>query len=193
MSLDRLGQLGSLSSWGLFNWPLIAVWRAVPMKDLSSNLWRAFSPKWVVTRRVNQLPLEVPRQKKESLPLEPPQMIFLKALTLSFKSLTFSAWRSFCKLICGTKVTTPIRSLFYDAALLAAWSAAWFPCATSVIPFWCPLQWETETSVSRWTTSKCLRIWSPHLIGDPWMVKWLLSFQIAACACSTRKAYLESV
>ena len=59
--------------------------------------------------------------------------------------------------------------------------------------FWCPLQWETETSVGRWTASKKLRIWSPYLIGDPWVVKWPLSFQIAAYACSTRKAYLESV
>ena len=34
---------------------------------------------------VNQLLFEVPRQKKESLLLEPPHMI-LKALALSFKS-----------------------------------------------------------------------------------------------------------
>ena len=40
----------------LFNWQvgqdkttcLIVIWRSVPLKDLSSNLWRAFSPKWVV-------------------------------------------------------------------------------------------------------------------------------------------------
>ena len=29
----------------------------------------------------------------------------------------------------------------------AAWSAAWFPHATSMLPFWCPLQWEIETSI----------------------------------------------
>ena len=42
--------------WGLFNWQvgqeettcLIVVWRPVPLKDLSSNLWRAVSTKWVV-------------------------------------------------------------------------------------------------------------------------------------------------
>ena len=53
MSLDRLGQLGSLSSLGLFNWHveqeettgLIVVWNPVPLKDLSTNPWRAFSPK----------------------------------------------------------------------------------------------------------------------------------------------------
>ena len=31
------------------------------------------------------------------------------------------------------------------------------------------------------------------IFGDPQVVKWPLSFQIAACACNTRKAYLESV
>ena len=42
--------------WGLFIWQVgqeeitcpVVVWRSVPLKDLSSNLWRAFSPKWVV-------------------------------------------------------------------------------------------------------------------------------------------------
>ena len=28
--------------------PFIVVWRPVPLKDLSSNPWKAFSPKWVV-------------------------------------------------------------------------------------------------------------------------------------------------
>ena len=97
------------------------------------------------------------------------------------------------KLVCGTRVATPIRSLFCNAALLAVWSAAWFPHATSVLPFWCPLQWETESSVCRCTASKSLRIWSPYLIRDPQVVKWPLSFQIAAFVCSTRKAYLELV
>ena len=97
------------------------------------------------------------------------------------------------KLVCGTKVEIPIRSLFWNAALLTAWSADWFPRVTSVLPFWCPLQWETDTSAGRWTTSKSLRIWSPYLIGEPQVVNWPLSFQIEACACSTRKAYLESV
>ena len=47
---------GLQAPWGLFNWHvgqeettcLIVVWRPIPLKDLSSNLWRAFSPKWVV-------------------------------------------------------------------------------------------------------------------------------------------------
>ena len=44
-----------------------------------------------------------------------------------------------------------------------------------------------------WIASKSLRIWSPYLIGDPWVVKWPFFFQIASCACSITKAYLESV
>ena len=80
------------------------------------------------------------------------------------------------KLVCGTEVSTPIKSLFCNAALLPASSAAWFPRATSVLPFWCPLKWETETSVGRWSASKSLRIWSLYLIGDLWVVKWPLSF-----------------
>ena len=47
-----------------------------------------------------------------------------------------------------------------------------------MLPFWCSLQWETETLASRWTASKSLRIWSPYLTGDPWVDKWPLSFQI---------------
>ena len=50
-----------------------------------------------------------------------------------------------------------------------------------MLPFWCPLQWETETSVGSWTASKSLRIWSPYLIGGPQVVKWPLSFQMEAC------------
>ena len=56
---------------------------------------------------LNQTPLEVSRQKELSFLLEPLHMIFLKALTLSFKSLTFSIWRGFGKLVCGTRVATP--------------------------------------------------------------------------------------
>ena len=57
MSLERLGQLGSFFElFEGFSWQggqeettcHIVVWRPVPLKDLSSNLWRPFSPKWVV-------------------------------------------------------------------------------------------------------------------------------------------------
>ena len=97
----------------------------------------------------------------------------------------------FGKLDCGTKGANPVRSLFCNATFLAAWLPAWFPHANSMLPFWCPIQGETETSVG--TTSKSLRIWSSYLIQDPQVVKWPLSFQIAACTRSTKKAYLESV
>ena len=48
--------LGLRAPWVLFNWQVgqeettcfIVVWKPVPLKDLSSNLWTAFSPKWVV-------------------------------------------------------------------------------------------------------------------------------------------------
>ena len=69
---------------------------------------------------VNRLPLEIPRQKKESLVVEPPDIILLKALTLSLR-VSPSVYEGVSgKLACGTKVATPIRSLFCNAALLAA-------------------------------------------------------------------------
>ena len=64
---------------------------------------------------VNQLPLEVSRQKKESLLLEPPQMIFLKASFLALRVLPSVYEGVSDKLVCGTKVVTPIRSLFCNA------------------------------------------------------------------------------
>ena len=170
------------------------MWRPVPLKDLSSDLWRAFSPKWVVTyKELTNFHWRVPGRKRSPSFWNHPLMIILKALTLSFKSFTFSMWGISGKLIGGTKVVTPVRSLFCNVALLAAWLVVWFPHAPSMLPLWCPLQWETEISAGRWTAFKSLRIWSPYLIGDLQVVKWPLSFQIAACACSTRKAYLESV
>ena len=199
--LNRLGQLGSLSSLGLFNWQvgqeettcLIVIWRPVLLKDLSSNLWRAFSPKWVVTRKeLTNFHWRFPgRKTSPSFQNHPiwswkPSLLAVNVYPSVYEGVSG-------KSVCGTKAATSIRSWFCTAALLAAWLASWFPHATSVLPFWCFLQWETETSADRWTASKSLRIWSPYLIGDPWVVKWPLSFQIAACTCSTRKAYLESV
>ena len=69
---------------------------------------------------VNQLPLELPRQKKASLLLEPPHMV-LKALSLLALRISPSVYEGvFGKLVCGTKVATSVRSLFCNAALLAA-------------------------------------------------------------------------
>ena len=69
---------------------------------------------------VNQLPLEVSRKKKESLLLEPPHMV-LKALSLLALRISPSVYEGvFGKLVCGTKVATPIRSWFCNVALLGA-------------------------------------------------------------------------
>ena len=173
---------------------LTVIWRPVPLKNLSSNLWRAFSPKWVVAcKELTKCHWRFPGRKRYPFfwnhPIWPSQKPSLSALRVSPSVYEGVSG----KLVWGTKVATPIRSLFCSAALLAAWSAAWFPHATSVLPFGFHLQWETETSVGRWTASKSLRIWSLYLIGGPRVVNWPLSFRIAACACSTRKTYLESV
>ena len=187
--------------WELFNWQvgqeettyLVVIWRPLPLKDLSSYLWRAFSPKGVVAcKELTNFHWRFPGRKRSPSFWNHPIWSSWKSSLLALR-FSPSVYGVSGKLVCGTKVATPIRSLFYNAALLAAWWAAWFPHATFMLPFWCPLQWETETSVDRWTASKGLRIWSPYLIGDPRVVKWPLSFQIAACSCSTRKAYLESM
>ena len=168
----------------------MVIWRVVPLKDLSSNLWRPFSPKWAVAcKELTNFHWRVPGRKRSPFFWHhsiwsswKPSLLALRVSPSVYEGVSD-------KLVCGTKVATPIRSLFCNAALLAAWTAAWFPHATSVLPFWCPLQWETETLVGRQTVSKSLRIWSAYLIGDPLAIKWPLSCQIAACACNTRKVY----
>ena len=180
-SLDRLASWGLWTPWELFNWQvgqeettcLIVLWRPVPRKDLSSNLWKAFSPKWVeACKESTSFHWRFPGRKRSSSLWNNPIWSSWKPSLLALR-VSASVYEGVSgKLDCGTKVGTPIRSWFCNAALLAAWSGAWFPRATSVFPFWCPLQWETETSVGRWTASKSLRIWS-YLIGDPRVVKWL--------------------
>ena len=95
---------GLWGPWGLFNWQvgqeettcLLVIWRPVPLKDLSSNLWRAFSPKWVAAcNELTNFHWRFPGRKRSPSFWNLPHMIFLKALTLSFKSLAFSIWRSF--------------------------------------------------------------------------------------------------
>ena len=143
--------------WALFNWQvgqeettcLIVVCRPVPMKDLSSNLWRAFSHKWVVAcKELTNFHWRLPGRKRNPSFWNHPRWSSWKpsCLALRVSPSVFEGVSG--KLVCGAKVATPIRSLFCNAALLAGWSAAWFPCATSVFPFWCTLQWETETSVA---------------------------------------------
>ena len=89
-------------------------------------------------------------------------------------------------------MVSTIRSLFCNAALLAALGCL-VPSCHFCAPFLVSFTVGDWNLSGRWTASKSLRIWSPYLIGEPRVLKWPLSFQIAACACGTRKAYLESV
>ena len=68
---------------------LIVIWRPFPLKDLSSSLWRAFSPKWVMAcKELTNFHWRFPGRKRS--PFFWNHHMILKALTLSFKSLTFS-------------------------------------------------------------------------------------------------------
>ena len=153
---------GLWAPWELFNWQvgqeettcLIVVWRPVRLKDLCSNLWRAFSLKCVVAcKELTNFHWRFPGRKRSPFFWNHPIWSSWKLSLLALK-VSLSVYEGVSgKLVCETKVATPITSLFCNAALLAAWLAAWFPCATSVLPFWCPLQWETKTSVGRCTAS----------------------------------------
>ena len=114
---------------GLLNWQvgeekttcLIVVWRPSPLKDLSSNLWRAFSPKWAVTcKELTNFHWSFPgRKRSPSFWNHPiwsswkPSLLALRVSPLVYEGLSG-------KLVCGTKVAAPIRSWFCNAALLAA-------------------------------------------------------------------------
>ena len=145
---------GLWAPWGLFNWQvgqeettcLIVIWRPVSLKDLSSNLWRAFSPKWVVAcKELTNFCWRFPGRKRSLSFWNHPIWSYRKSLLLVLR-VSPSVYEGVSgKLVRGTKVATPIKSLFCNAAFLAAWSAAWFPHATSVLPFWCPLQGEEKS------------------------------------------------
>ena len=132
---------GLWDPWGLFNWQvgqeettcLIVIWRPVPLKDLSSNLWRGFSPKWVVVcKELTNFHWRFPGRKISLSLLNLPIWTSWK-LSLLALSVSLSVYEGVSgKFVCGTKVATPIRSLFCNVALVAAWSAAWFLHATSV-------------------------------------------------------------
>ena len=123
-SLDGMGCLGSSSylggcltgKWDKETACLIVVWSPVPLKDLFSNLWRAFSPLWVVAcKELTSFLWRFPGRKRSPSFWNHP---------------IWSSWKLPSvydgvsgKLVCGTRVATPIRLLFCNAALLAAWSA----------------------------------------------------------------------
>ena len=175
---------GPWAPWGLFNRQVgqegttcFVVWISVPLKDPSSNLCRAFSPKWVVAnKKLTNFHWRFPGRKRSPSLWNhhiwsswKPSLLALRVSPSVYEGVSG-------KLVCGSKVATPIRSWFCNAALLAAWSGAWFPRATSMLPVWCLLQWETETSEGKKTASKSLRLWLPYLVGNPQVVNWPLSF-----------------
>ena len=138
---------GLQAPWRLFSWQvgqeettcLIVVWRPVPLKNLSSSLWRAFSPKWLVAcKELNNFHWRFPGGKRSpSLWNHPIWSSWKPSLRVSL-SVYEGVSGTF---VCETKVETPIRPLSCKAALLAPWLAAWLPHATSMLPFLCPLQW----------------------------------------------------
>ena len=108
----------------------IVVWRPVPLKDLSSDLWRAFSSKWVVVyKELTNFHWKFPERKRSPSFWNHPIWSSWKPslLELRVSPSVFEGVSS--KLVCGTKGVAPIRALFCNAALLAAWSSAWFPHA----------------------------------------------------------------
>ena len=117
---------GLRAPWGLFNWQvgqeettcLIVVWRPVPLKDLSSNLWRAFSPKWVVAcKELTNFHWRFPGRKRSPSFCNHPVRSSWKPSLLALR-VSPSVYEGVSgKLVCGTRVATPIRSLFCNAAL----------------------------------------------------------------------------
>ena len=129
---------GLRAPWELFNWQvgqeettyLIVTWRPLPLKDLSSHLWRAFSPKCVVSRKeLTNFHWRFPGRKRSPSFWNHPLWSSWKSSLLALR-FSPSVYGVYGKLVCGTKVATPIRSLFCNAALLAVWSSARFPHAT---------------------------------------------------------------
>ena len=153
---------------------LIVTWRSVSLRDLSSNLCRAFSPKWAVAcKELTKFHWRFPGRKRSPSFWNHPIWSSWKPSLLALR-VSPSVYEGVSgKLVYGNKVAIPIRSLFCNAALLVAWLAVWFLHAISMLPFCCPLQWETETSAGRWTASKSLRIWSLYLVGNPWWASGL--------------------
>ena len=97
---------GLWAPWGLFNWQvrqeettcLRVIWRPVPLKDLSSNLWKAFCPKWVVTcKKFTNFHLRFSGRKRSPSFWNHPVWSSWKPSLLAL-SLTFSIWRIFWKI-----------------------------------------------------------------------------------------------
>ena len=106
---------------GFFNWQvghcLRVIWRPVFLKDLSSNLWKAFSPKWVVAcKELTNIHWKFSGRRRSPSLWDPiwsswkPSLIALRVSPSVYEGV-------FGKLVCGTQVAAPITSLFCNAAL----------------------------------------------------------------------------
>ena len=88
---------------------LIVIWRPVPLKDLSSHLWRAFSPKWVVAcKELTNFLWRFPGIKRSPFFWNHPISSSWKPSSLALR-VSSSVYEGVSgKLVCGTKVATPL-------------------------------------------------------------------------------------
>ena len=97
--------------WGLFNWQvgqeettcLLVIWRPVPLKGLSSNLWRAFSSKWVVAcKEIANFHWRFPGRKRSPSFWNHPILSSWKPSLLALR-VSSSVYEGVSgKLVCGT-------------------------------------------------------------------------------------------
>ena len=148
---------GLCNPWGLFNWQVrqeettcfIVVWKPVPLKNLSSNLWRAFSPKWVVAcKELTNFHWKFPGRKRSSSLWNDPIWSSWKPSLLALRVSPSVYERVSVKLVCGINVATPIKFLFCNAALCCLIS-----CLVPLCYFHAPfLAWRSFT-VGNWNLS----------------------------------------
>lgn len=79
------------------------------------------------------------------------------------------------------------------ASPFAFWSAPSFPWEIWEGPFWSLQLWMTAACFAFWTISMRCKTLAPYFIGEFLAFRSLLSFQVAAWACKTGKAYFKSV
>ena len=187
--------------WGLFNWQigqeeitcLIVIWRPVPLKDLSSNLWKSFSPKWVVAcKQLSNFHWRFPGRKRSPSSWNHPIWSSWKPSLLASR-VSPSVYEGVSgKLVCGTKVATPIRPWFCNAALSCLIS-----CLVPSCHFHAPFL--VSFTAGAWNLSgqmDCLQEPEDLVTIFDWGPSGgqVASFFPNSSMCtSTRKAYLESV
>ena len=93
---------GLWAPWGLFNWQV-----------RQDNLWRAFSPKWVVAfKELTNFHWRFPGRKRSLSFWNHPIWSSWKPSLLALRVSPWGYEGVSGKLVCGTKVETPITSLF---------------------------------------------------------------------------------